>query len=261
MGRVFNEETQQLERVRPGMLYEWMDDFNPFDPNVQAQALAYVESQKGRIPPQVEKWLEMATSKDFAHQPHASSVGWRDLLTPRRVLQADGTQVLNTVTETIMCPDFTFAADYMEVGDAFKYTLLFDWSSVITTPGTFTFRLRWGGVAGTALCTSGAYAPDVTAAGTTISAMIEFWVTCRAVGATAASFFAMGKMTLQDFDDATVAALVGNLNMSMIPVSAPAAVGSLDTTTAKALSPTFNSSVATATTQCTTHMAFLESLN
>jgi hypothetical protein len=175
-------------------------------------------------------------------------------------LQADGTQVLNTTTETIMCPDFTFAADYMEVGDAFKYTLLFNWSSVITTPGTFTFRLRWGGVGGTALATSGAYAPDPTAAGTTISAMIEYWVTVRAVG-TAASMFAMGKMTLQDFDDASATTIVGNLNMSMIPVSAPAAVGSLDTTTAKALSPTFNSSVATATTQCTNHMAFLESLN
>ena len=68
-------------------------------------------------------------------------------------------------------------------------------------------------------------------------------------------------MCIQDFDDASATTVIGNLNMSVIPVSAPAAVGSLDTTTAKALSPTFNSSVATSGTQCTNHIALLESLN
>jgi hypothetical protein len=48
--------------------------------------------------------------------------------------------------------------------------------------------------------------------------------------------------------------------MGVVPVSAPAAV-SIDTTIAKALSPTVQFSVATATTQLVNHIAILESLN
>lgn len=191
--------------------------------------------------------------------PRATTYAYEELLTPERVVCADGAQILNTVTETIMCPDFTFGADALSRGSVLKYTLLFDYSTVITTPGTLTLALRWGGAAGTVLCTSGAFAPDPTAASTAISGMVEYWVTVRTDG-TAASMFAMGRVTWNDFDDASAATIVGNLNMMMVPVSAPAAVGSLDTTTAKALSPTAKFSVATATTQLTNHIALLESV-
>jgi hypothetical protein len=215
------------------------------------------------VPSSVEEWLEKSRKAVWGDLPmvKASAVSWRDMLTPKRVLAADGTDVNTSTAETIMCPDFTFAADYMEIGDAFKYTLLFDWATVITTPGTVTFRLRWGGVGGTALATSGAYAPDPTAAGTTLSGIVEYYMVCRAVGATTASFFCMGKMTLQDFDDASATTLKGNLDMSMIPVSAPAVVGSLDTTTAKALSPTVQFSISQAGNRMINHIALLESLN
>lgn len=258
--RWLNPETGELERRRPGVLHQHLEDYDPFAPEVQDSGRALLDRLGHRLPDRIKRSLALAGSQEWALQPKGSSVGWRDVLTPRRVLQADGTQILNTTTETIMCPDFTFAADYMEVGDAFKYTLFFDWSSVITTPGTFTFRLKWGGAAGTALCTSGAYAPDPTAAGATISGWIEYYVVVRSIGS-AGSMFAMGRMCLQDFDDASATTIVGNLNMSVIPVSAPAVTSSLDTTTAKALSPTFQSSVATATTQLTNHIAILESLN
>lgn len=233
-----------------------------FDPSVQAHGRSLMEKFGDRMPESVKRSIENAALARWGDLPalHASSVSWRDMLTPRRVLAADGTQVLNTVTETIMIPDFTFAADYFEVGDAFKYTLLFDHSTVITTPGTHTFRLRYGGVAGTAMATSGAYAPDPTAASTTVSMMLEFFFVCRSIG-TAGSFFTMGRFTPNDFDDASATTITGNLNMMMIPVSAPAAVGSLDTTAAKAISPTYQSSVATATTQLTNRIAILESLN
>lgn len=190
----------------------------------------------------------------------ASGYSYEELLTPERVVCADGAQVLNTTTETIMCPDFTFAGDALKRGNVLKYSLFFDISTVITTPGTITFRLRWGGVGGTALCTSGAYAPDPTAASSNLSGMIEYLIVVRSDG-TAGSMFAMGHMVVGDFDDASATALKGNLDMRMIPTSAPAAVGSLDTTTAKALSPTVQFSVSTATTQLTNHIALLESLN
>ena len=196
--------------------------------------------------------------------------GWRyRLFGPRGSLQtweetlyttiADGAQVLNTVTETIMVPDYTLPASYMYQGRTLKYTVYFDTSTVITTPGTITMRLRWGGVGGTALCTSGAYAPDPTAASTTVSGYVEYLVTCRSIG-TSGSIFAMGRMWLNDYDDASATTIIGNLNMHVIPASAPAVVGSLDTTTAKALSPTVQFSVATATTQLTAHQAVLETL-
>lgn len=232
------------------------------DPDVQAHGKGLIDRFADRLPESTRALMQKAADARWGDLPalQASGVTWRDVLTPRRVLAADGTQILNTSSETIMVPDFTFAADYFEVGDAFKYTILYDHSTVITTPGTHTFRLRYGGVAGTAMATSGAFAPDPTAASTTVSEMLEYWFVCRATGS-AGSFFTMGRYTPNDFDDASVAALVGNLNMLMIPPSAPAVVGSLDTTAAKAISPTYQSSVATATTQVTSHIAILESLN
>lgn len=251
---------------QPGVYRDSLDrvigDYNPTDDRVLTSQRLLAERMQDRVPGRVQALLEKAGLAKWGDLPlvKASSVGWRDLLTPRRVLAADGTQILNTTSETIMCPDFTFAADYFEVGDSFKYTLLFDHSTVITTPGTHTFRLRYGGVAGTVMAASGAFAPDPTAASTTVSEMLEYWFVCRATGS-AGSFFTMGRYTPNDFDDASAATIVGNLNMLMIPVSAPAVVGSLDTTAAKAISPTYASSVSTATTQVTNHLAFLESLN
>lgn len=250
-----NDEIQGVWDPQPGLAFM-------LDPDVQAHAKGLLDRLGERLPDSVKESLENAARARWGDLPamQNSSVGWRDVLTPRRVLAASGTQISNTTTETILCPDFTFPADYFEVGDAFKYTILFEQSSVITTPGTQTYRLRYGGVAGTAMATSGAFAPDPTAAATSISMALEFWFVCRSVGS-AGSFFTMGRYTPNDHDDASATTLKGNLDMQMIPVSAPAAVGSLDTTTAKAISPTYQSSVNTAGTNATAHISILESLN
>ncbi len=249
-----------MKGKRPGqnVLHFHGEDYivNPGDPEVKAQTGSFLEQHWNRLPDRIKRSLDRASYEG----PRASGVNWRDVLTPRRTLAADGAQVLNTTTETIMCPDFTFAADVMEVGDAFKYTLLGNLSTVITTPGTITFRLRWGGVGGTSLGASGAFAPDPTAASTTVTYCIEWYMVVRSVGS-AGSMIAIGKIEHNDYDDASAAAIVGNLNMKLAPVSAPAATSSLDTTTAKALSPTVAFSVATATTQYTNNIAILESLN
>jgi len=210
------------------------------------------------VPDRVQALLDAAASEGGS-RILGSSVAWRDVLTPTDDLIRDGAQVLNTVTETILCPEYTFGAKALEVGDAFKYTLLGNISTVITTPGTITMRLRWGGVGGTILAASGAFAPDPTAAGTNISYAIEYWIVCRASGATG-SLFAMGRMELQDYDDASATTLKGSLDMALIPPTGPAAT-TVNTAVANALSPTVAFSVATATTQLTNHIAILESLN
>ena len=227
-------------RRRPGTLYNYTDDFEILPEKIRSNLL------KGR---------------QFSGKrgPQMSSVSWRDTLTPRDVMIADGTAITNTTTETIMCPDFTFAARALEVGDWFKYNLWFRHSTVITTPGTITFKLRWGGVAGTTLATSGAFAPDPTAASTNLTGHIEWTVVCRATGATG-SLFAVARIDWNDFDDASATTLKGNLDMNLVPTVTPAAV-TVDTTAQSALSPTVTFSVNTATTSLTNHIAILESCN
>jgi len=256
-----NPKTGELERRPPGLLYSHLEEYNPFDPAVKAAGAALMDKQYERLPDRIKRLLGRSGNTPWDGEAvKASSVAWRDLLTPRRVLVADGAIISNTTTETIMVPDFTFAADYLEHGDVLKYTLFFGWSSVITTPGTLTLRLRWGGVSGVALATSGAFAPDPTAGSTSLSGKVEFVMVCRATG-TAGSAFTMGSMLPGgDFDDATATTLKGNLDMQMIPVSAPAPVA-IDTTIAKALSPTAQFSVATSPTNLTNYIALLESLN
>lgn len=219
-----------------GLLYSYSDEENPgwFD----------------ALPDDVKYNLDRA--KD-PFGPRASGLGWEEVL---YAPPADGTAVTSS-SETIMVPDFSIPASYMNTGKVLKYTLMGRQSTVITTPGTITLRLRWGGVGGVSLAASGAFAPDSTAAATNLTFMVEWWTQCRSTG-TSGTFMTIGRIEWTDYDDASAAALVGNLGMRMAPTSAPA-TASVDTTIDKLLSPTYQSSVATAS--MTVHMALLEALN
>jgi hypothetical protein len=175
---------------------------------------------------------------------------------------ADGTQILNTTTETILFPDYQFGANdpLIQPGSYLVVEVDFDVSFVITTPGTLTMRIRWGGVGGTVLAATGAYAPDPTAALANRSGFLRAKITTRSIGA-AGSMFCMGQWQMNDFDDASATTLQGNLAMGSFGsagANTPAAVA-VDTTTAKALSVTAQFSVATATTQITGHERIIES--
>jgi hypothetical protein len=207
---------------------------------------------ESQIPDHVLRSLDRAAALGI-DGPRAD-VEWRSPLTPKGARARDGAQVLNTVTETIMVPDYTFNADAVQTGDIYKYTLWGDMSTVVTTPGTYQFTLRWGGVAGTSLAQSTAYTPKTTVT-TTSSGIVEFMASVRSVGASG-SIFAMGRLWIPQELAAFGAA---DFNHTMIPLSAPAAT-TVDTTAAKALSPTVKFSVSTATTQWTTHIGVLEAL-
>ena len=175
---------------------------------------------------------------------------WREALNSTI---ADGTAVTAAATETILVPDKTIQADYLVQGRTLKYTLFGRMSSAITTPGTFTFRLRWGGVGGVALVASGAIAPDTAAAGTNVGWFAEFYVVCRSIG-TSGTAMCWGRMALND-----IIATTAGLSNQMFVFPDAAAVATIDTTTAKALSPTVTNSLGTGSVQC--HHALLESLN
>ena len=182
-------------------------------------------------------------------------------VSPLTVDIADGAQILNTTTETIMCPDFTFAASDPRLyqGAAFRVTLGFDISNVVTTPGTVRFRIRWGGVAGTVLADTGEIAMDTTARAN-FTGLLEAILVFRSIGS-AGSVFCQGKVFLNNVPVGAAAAPQGIYTMGSAGANVPAAVGSLDTTTAKALSVTGDFSVNTATTQITNHIRLLEAIS
>lgn len=173
---------------------------------------------------------------------------------------ADGVQVLNTVSETIICPDFTFSANDNRVyqGAAFNVRCWFDVSNVVTTPGTLTLRIRWGGVAGTVLATTGAITLSSTAR-TSYAGSLNADLVFRSIGG-AGSAFCMGLVTLNDVPVAADSLPQSLYTMTSAGANVPAVVAALDTTTAKALSVTAQFSVATATTQMTNHLRILQSI-
>jgi hypothetical protein len=222
------------EGARPDVIHSWV---NP--------ALGDIA-----VPPHVQANLDRAASD--VHDVRAGMQGWQEVVSQN---PADATAVTNTTTETIMIPDFVWPNAGPHAWYVGKMARVVIWgrvSTVVTTPGTITFRLRWGGVAGTTLVTSKAQRPKTTVS-TNMAAQLWFIVQCRAIG-TAGSLFVMGQNNLANtIGDAQAA------QESVWP-DAPAAV-SINTGGNVALSPTVAFSVATATTSWQTHIGWIETLN
>lgn len=173
---------------------------------------------------------------------------------------ADGAQILNTTVETIIAPDYTFAANdpLLYQGAVFNVRCWFDVSNVVTTPGTLTLRIRWGGVAGTVLATTGAVTLSSTAR-TSFSGSLAADIVWRSVGS-AGTAFCMGLVTLNDVPVGADSAPQSLYTMGSAGANVPAVVSALDTTTSKALSVTGQFSVSTATTQLTNHIRILSAI-
>lgn len=171
---------------------------------------------------------------------------------------ADGTQISNSTTETIVCPDYNFNAFYMSPGRVLRVSAFGILSNVVTTPGTLTMRLRWGGVAGVVLAASGAMALDTTAR-TSYPWWLTAFVICRTQGATG-TFMSMGAFETPDTLSSTAANLLAQL---MTSAGSPAAnaVVTVDTTAAKLFSVTAQFSVATSPTNLTCQGRIIEVLN
>lgn len=172
---------------------------------------------------------------------------------------ADGAQVANTTTETIICPDYTFAANDPAIypGAMFNVKCWFDVSNVVTTPGTIKFRLRWGGVAGTVLAQTAAIGMSTTAR-SNYSGSLDLDFVWRTIGSSG-SAFAMGNVFLNNVPVAADSSPQSIYTMTSAGANVPAVVSSLDTTASKALSVTVEFSVNTATTQITNHLRVLTS--
>lgn len=151
------------------------------------------------------------------------------------VAVANGTAIASSSTETIIFPDITIPATYLQDGRLLKVRVFGQYSNTGTP--TLTFAVRWGGVSGTLLATSAAC---TTPSGVT-AAMFEFevWLQVRTNGATG-TIMANGVAKVFAAVAGTVASATGEglvTPMSAGGVTTPAAV-TVDLTVDTALSVT-----------------------
>lgn len=174
---------------------------------------------------------------------------------------ANGTAVANTATETILFPNVTIPANFMQDGRALKLTAYGQWSNTVTIASTLTFRIRWGGVAGTVICASPAVITPATATTAAIW-QLEAIIQTRSNGSTG-TVFTMGTVSL--FEDAAATfGTVGNYGvvqgMGSAGVASPAAV-TVDLTADTALSLTVQWDETGAANTITGHIYTIEAIN
>jgi hypothetical protein len=163
---------------------------------------------------------------------------------------ADGTAVANTTTETIVFPNITIPANYMSDG---RILVLESFGRLSTTlTPTITFRLRWGGVAGTLLATTEAITNGSGV--TNVNWMLWAMIQTRVNGASG-SLFVMGECVVHTSATAVVSNIFG-----VSGFDAPAAV-TVDLTVDTALSLTAQWSAASASNTLTGHLYKLSSEN
>ncbi len=171
---------------------------------------------------------------------------------------ADGTAIANSTTETIVFPNVTIPANYMQDGRILRCRA-FGRHSTTGTP-TLTFRLRWGGVSGTVLAASGALTTGsaVTAGMWGLEAVIQ----TRSNGATG-TVFTIGMVEVGDDAASTVGSATNQHGADFLGsagVATPAAV-TVDLTADTALSITAQWSAASASNTLTGHVYLIEGLN
>lgn len=163
---------------------------------------------------------------------------------------ADGTPVANTTDETLIFPEITIPANYLQDGRVLRLTA-FGKLSTTGTP-TITFALRKGGVAGTLLATSEAITNGSGV--TNVNWWIEALLQTR-VNGSSGSLLAMGTTAVQTSPTAVVTNVFG-----VSGYDAPA-VATSDLTADDPLSLTADWSAASASNTLTGMMYLLESLN
>ena len=172
--------------------------------------------------------------------------------------QIDGTAHGNSTSKSatgILVPaaaKLTFPAAFFQIGRVIRVKAAGRVSNIVTTPGTLTFTLETASVV---LANSGAITLNTTAK-TNVSWMLEWLLTCRAIGASA-NFMHQGMWT----SESVVSSPAGTAGAFMLPASAPAVGANFDSTQANTMELFAQWSIANAgnTLQC--HQYFVELLN
>lgn len=173
--------------------------------------------------------------------------------------QADSTALANSTTETsILSADGkgTIPADFFEmIGIRLHFRAQGRISNIVTTPGTLTFKLKFGS---NIIASSGALNLN-TVAKTNVSWWMDWDLTLRAIGASA-NFMHVGMWTSESVVGSP-ANTAGGSGTLILPVSAPAVGANFDAKTSQAFDLTATWSVANAGNSIQTHMSELVSEN
>lgn len=163
---------------------------------------------------------------------------------------ADGTQISNSTSEALICPDFNIPAFFMVPGRRLKVVAWWECSNVVTTPGNLTVRLRWGGLAGTVLCASAAISLNATAR-TNFTGRCEFDVICRTSGSSG-TLSTHGKIEMNNW--------LGNVTAftTWLAPQSGTSVVTANTTSDSLLSVTAQFSVSTSPTNLTCQDRYIE---
>lgn len=171
---------------------------------------------------------------------------------------ADGTAVANTTTETIVFPDVTIPANYMQDGRQLEQWAFGKYSTTGTP--TMRFRTRWGGVAGTVLSDSGTV---TSGSGVTNAIWFVYLRSTTRANGSSGSVFTMGFATIGSATASTVGSATGAPAIAMMSsagITVPAAV-TVDLTAATALSLTITWGTASASNTITGNNYYLDSPN
>lgn len=177
------------------------------------------------------------------------------------VATADGTAVANTASETIVFPNITIPANYLQDGRAMRLRVMGKHSTLGSGTVTLTFRVRLGGVAGTLLCASAAITQLISL--TNCLWQLDILLNVRTNGAMG-TIMANGQATVFGATAPTIGSATGSEASGPMTVggqTAPAASAGVDLTVDQALSITVQHGAASASNTVTGLQYLLEALN
>lgn len=179
---------------------------------------------------------------------------WQECLIASSI---DGTTLTAAAAATAIpaAAKFTLPANFFEVGKQLRVRASGRISSLITTPGTARFDIRFGG---TVVFDSLAILLDTVAAHVTVGWTLEITLTCRVIGA-AASLLGQGTWTCEDILGVPATAPKGVLSAILPWNSAPAVGTTFDSAVSQQVDMFFTQTVATGS--LTVHQYALDSLN
>jgi hypothetical protein len=180
--------------------------------------------------------------------------GWSETLVSSQV---DGAAVTST-TPTSLLPaaaKYTLPTNFFAIGKQLLIKASGRISSVITTPGTARFDIRFGA---TVVFDGLAILLDSVAAHTNVGWTLEILLTCRAIGSSA-NLMGQGTWTCEDILGVPASAPKGVLSAILPWNSAPAVGNNFDSTATQQVDMFFTQTVATGS--ITLHQYSLISLN
>lgn len=183
---------------------------------------------------------------------------WQGLLISAQV---DGTALNTSTTETSILPGqakFTLPANFLTyAGQTLRVRAMGRISNIVTTPGTLTFRMKFGSIA---VAASQALTLNTTAK-TNVTWILDWDMTCRSVGSgTTATFMHSGQWQSESVIGSPAAG-AGGASSHIIPLTAPAVGTGFDSTVTNVIDLTAQWSVSNAANSIQLHSYKLESLN